>query len=289
VANGFKSADVTHGSFVRAKIAYLPRKKIRQSILMIGISSVSSFAGAAQYESRFDQTSLLCKGLKADLVKIRFAELSDEQLCTLDVKKLVPQIEFIEWRPKEMADPAEFLTTASKRGHLPKDGAPRYDPEVTAFVAKAIGDKAATTSQASFDIDGHQLTANRIDVAPCRPFRASPYGYYQHMYREQVGLPAYNIFIKDRQVPLTTPINGFDLGFDRRTRDLVGVSVLRSWATDEGQRSTFVRIYGLSFNDPSPNSTNQIDERAGFAPYFWVHTLCEVHVKTAVREDRHGP
>jgi len=288
VASGFKSAGETPGSFVRAKIAYLPRKKILQSILMISIFSVSSFTVAAQYESRFDQTSLLCKGLKADLVKIRFAELSDEQLCTLDVKKLVPQIEFIEWRPKEMADPAEFLTAASKRGHLPKDGAPRYDPEVTAFVAKAIEDKAATTSQASFDIDGHQFTANRIDVAPCRPFRASSYGYYQHMYREQVGLPAYNIFIKDRQVPLTTPINGFDLGFERRSRELVGVSVLRSWATDEGQRSTFVQIYGLSFNDPSPSSTNPIDERADFLPYFWVHTLCVIKIEAPVKEGDHG-
>ncbi|WP_250624358.1 hypothetical protein [Pinirhizobacter soli] len=259
-----------------------------RAILLVGVFSASTAVAAAQYRSEFAQTSSLCKGLKADLIKARFAELSDEQLCGLDVKKLVPQVKFVEWKPQNMADPAEFLTAVFARGHLPKDGAARYDPELTAFVLKAVKDGAATTSQASISIDGHNLTAQRIDVAPCRAFRDSPYGYYQHMYREQVGLPAYNIFMKGRQVPFTIPISGFDLGFARGSPELIGVSVLRSWATDAGKRSTFVEIYGFSFNDPSPDSTNPIDQRASFLPYFWVHTLCEVKIETLAKEGGHG-
>jgi hypothetical protein len=227
--------------------------------------------------------------LKLDLKRARLDEMNDEQLCTVDIAKLVPEITFFSWRPTASTDVDGFFDREETEGHLPKDGPRVYDRVARNFVMAAMKDRKAEESHAEVKIEAHKLSIDRIDVDPCRSFDAALSQYSKHVYREQLGLPAYIFSMDGRPIPLTTGADGEDIGNSKRGGPgFFGVALQRAWTTSDGYRSISVEISRQSLNIPASSSENPLDISAEKKPYFWTNTSCVVIIKVPVKEARHG-
>ncbi|WP_250624357.1 hypothetical protein [Pinirhizobacter soli] len=262
---------------------------LKFAVVAAAFTMSSSAIAATQYISNTNQSDALCRVLELDLKKARLDEMTDEQLCAVDVAKLIPEITFFNWTPTTSTDVDGFFDRAENEGHLAKDSPRRYDRGARDFVMGAMRAGKAEKSHAETEIGGHKLSIDRIDVDSCRSFDAALSKYSEHVYREQLGLPAYIFIMDGAPIPLTTGADGEDIGSSKRGgQGFFGVALQRAWTTVDGYRSISVKISRQSLSIPTRDSRNPLDISADRKPYFWTNTTCVVTIKQPIKEARHG-
>ena len=261
------------------------RRRYIQAALAVVCTTLCTTSIAAQYLSRANTSSPLCRALVSDIKRAKVESMTDEELCALDTKKLFSQFKFYEWKPAATVNADEFYDAISKDGHLIDDKPSYFDKGLRSFVAKALKDGAASVSTSTFTINGHSLVAHRIDIDSCKSFDPSGARSFKHLYREQLGLPAYHISMDGQSIPFTNGPEGKDIGFSSRTKNgFLGIDLDRAWATVNGNRQISVEVIGYALNIPKPDSTDSLDIRAHFKPYFWAATECDIVVRVPVKE-----
>ena len=265
------------------------RRRYIQAALAVVCTTICTTSIAAQYLSRANASSPLCRALVSDIKRAKVESMTDEELCALDTKKLFSQFKFYEWKPAATVNADEFYDAISKDGHLIDDKPSYFDKGLRSFVVKALKDGGASVSTSTFTINGHSIVAHRIDIDSCRSFDTSGARSFKHLYREQLRLPAYHISMDGQSIPFTNGPEGEDIGFSSRTKNgFLGIGLDRAWATVNGNRQISLEVTGYALGIPEQNSTNPIDIRAHFNPYFWAATECDIVVRVPVKEARGG-
>ena len=255
---------------------------LRLFVVML-VAGATTVAHATTYTDVVNANPKLCKEFKQDLVAAKIVDMKDEDLCKLEMDKVVPQIHFLEWRKEGAPKSSEDVIAARSAGSLPGFLGPRVDLGIPEFIQEAMNEGDLNASSAIVQIKNSKFNIQRIDTSPCRVASKETTSYKKHVYKWTNRFPQYSFTDKGQSVPFTIDPGGHDLGFEEgKNDDLLAVAVSRSWTSYPPARRTITaEIRILSYSVPDKNHVGPIDSEAGFKPFFWVGQICQIDINAA--------
>jgi len=249
---------------------------------IVGALAVSAAvaANAATYKDVVNANPKLCKEFKQDLIVAKIVDMKDEDLCKLEMDKVVPQIHFVEWQKEAAPKSSKDVIAARAAGSLPGFLGPRVDLGIPEFIQSAVADGDLYASTAVIQIGNTKFNTQRIDTSPCRLATKDPLLNNKRLYKWIDGFPQYAFTSNGQRVPFTIDPGGHDLGFEAgKDDDLLALAVSRSWTNYPPARRTITaEIRVLSYSVPNKDHPGPIDSEAGFKPFFWVGQVCQIDI-----------
>jgi len=262
-------------------------------VLMIALPVAAT---GATFKKMMDSYDPICSVFLSNLKAAHVEQMTDDQLCNLQMKTIMPGFTFPTWQTVAGADPTATLRQLLKADVLPKTDIPwsKNWPEIIDYANEINSRHQLYVEQTQLSQLGKTVYVQQVAVKGCFfKMHQSSADTQMKLGPDTYRIPEFSFAMESdhrKMLPFTQDPGGLSgelANFNKGKYQIVGLNLSKSWTIQADKRGfASANLAGYELVNPDPQSTNFLDGQADHKPYVYIFPICQFNIWLNAKEIR---